>query len=670
MCGIAGVLNLREPRPIDETLLMRMNGILKHRGPDESGIYVDRWVGLAHARLSVVGLESGTQPISNEDETLWIVFNGEIFNHVELRRDLEKRGHRFRTDTDTEVILHAYEEHGTGCVNLFNGQFAFALWDSSRQMLFLARDRVGIRPLFFTRCGDRLVFGSEVKALFLAPGVERRLDPRSLLEVTTLWSTLPGRTAFAGIEELPPGHVMTVRDGRIERHRYWRTPASEPSDMWSGTIGEAAEAVEAVLTDAVRLRLRSDVEVGAYLSGGLDSSLITAIVAERFDSRVRTFSVAFEEARFDESDHQREMVRHLGLDHTEARLENTDIASMLEQVIWHTEGPLLRTGPVPLYRLSGLVSDHGLKVVLTGEGADEVFGGYDIFKEAKVRRFWGKSPDSRWRHLLLVRLYPYVFADRDRSRGPLRAFFARSLADPDDPLYSHRVRWNNGARNGGLLHDDWRSTLAGYDPVEEIARTLPADFGRRTHLSQAQALEMESFLSGYLLSSQGDRVAMAHSVEGRFPFLDHRLIELASRIPDRWKIRALDEKHLLKQVAARHVPESIVRRRKQPYRAPIQEAVGGPGEGAAGPLDHLLAPDAVVRSGIFDLAKVSHLRRRLREGHVLGEVQSMAAMLVLSVQMLHEHFVGGFPRIAEAREPDRMIRRSGEPSRAVAGGAS
>jgi asparagine synthase (glutamine-hydrolysing) len=668
MCGLAGVLNIREPRPIDETLLRRMNGILKHRGPDESGIYVDPWIGLAHARLSIVGLESGTQPISNEDETLWIVFNGEIFNHVELRHQLEARGHRFRTDTDTEVILHAYEDHGTDCVHLFNGQFAFALWDSSTHTLVLARDRVGVRPLFFTRCGDTLVFGSEIKALFLAPGVERRLDPHALLETTTLWSTLPGRTAFAGIEELPPGHVMTVRGSRIERQRYWRTPASEPSDMWSGTIEEAAEAVEAMLIDAVRLRLRSDVEVGSYLSGGLDSSLIAAIVANGLDSHVRTFSVAFEEARFDESEHQREMVRHLGLDHTEARLGNADIASKLERVIWHTEAPLLRTGPVPLHRLSGVVADHGLKVVLTGEGADEVFGGYDIFKEAKVRRFWGKAPDSRWRHLLLERLYPYVFADRDRSRGPLRAFFARSLSDPEDPVFSHRVRWSNGARNGALLHEDLRSSLAGYDPVEEIARALPADFGRRTHLAQAQTLEMESFLPGYLLSSQGDRVAMAHSVEGRFPFLDHRLIELAARIPDRWKIRGLDEKHILKRVAARHLPEAIARRRKQPYRAPIGEAFGGV-DGLAGPLDHLLTPGAIARSGIFDPAKVSHLRRRLREGHVLGEVQNMAAMLVLSVQTLHEHFVSGFPRIVEAREPDRVVRRLGEPNRAVAGGA-
>lgn len=666
MCGLAGVLNLREPRPIDETLLRRMNGILKHRGPDESGIYLDPWIGLAHSRLSIVGLESGTQPLSNEDETLWIVFNGEIFNHIELRNDLESRGHRFRTDTDTEVIVHAYEEHGADCVHLFNGQFSFALWDSSTRTLFLARDRVGVRPMFFTQCGDTLVFGSEIKALFLAPGVERSLDPHSLLETTTLWSTLPGRTAFAGVEELPPGHVMTVRGGRIERRRYWRTPMSEPSDMWSGTIEEAAEAVEAVLTDAVRLRLRSDVEVGAYLSGGLDSSLIAAIVAKGFDSQVRTFSVAFDEARFDESEHQREMVRHLGLDHTEARLGNAAIAQMLEKVIWHTEVPLLRTGPVPLYRLSGLVADHGLKVVLTGEGADEVFGGYDIFKEAKVRRFWGKAPDSKWRHLLLERLYPYVFADRDRSSGPLRAFFARSLSDPEDPLYSHRVRWSNGARNGTLLHDDLCSSLAGYDPVAELARELPADFGRRTHLSQAQALEIESFLPGYLLSSQGDRVAMAHSVEGRFPFLDHRLIELATRMPDRWKLRGLDEKHILKRVAKRHLPESIAQRRKQPYRAPIREAFGGAG-GRGGPLDHLLAPDAVARSGMFDLDKVSHLRRRLREGHVLGEGQSMAAMLVLSVQLLHERFVSDFPRIVEAREPDRVARRLGEPSRAVAG---
>lgn len=670
MCGLAGVLNLREPRPIDESLLRRMNGILRHRGPDESGIYLDPWIGLAHARLSIVGLEKGTQPISNEDETLWVVFNGEIYNHVELRADLEARGHRFGTDTDTEVIVHAFEEHGIECVHRFNGQFAFALWNSVERTLVLARDRLGVRPLFYARNGETLVFGSEIKALFLAPGMGRSIDTRALLETVTLWSTLPGRTAFYGVEEVPPGHVMTVRDGHVEQRRYWSPPVPDAGDMWAGSLAEASDAVEELFVDAVRLRLRSDVEVGAYLSGGLDSSLTTSVVARRFDSRIRTFSVAFEEGRFDESSHQAEVVRHLGLDHSEARMRNEDIASMLDDVVWHTEAPLLRTGPVPLHRLSALVSEHGLKVVLTGEGADEVFGGYDIFKEAKVRRFWGRAPQSKWRHRLLERLYPYVFSDRSRSSGPVRQFYARSLGDPEDPLFSHRVRWSNSARNRTFLHDDVHASLGTYDPVAEIADRLPPDFHRRTHLSRAQALEMDTFLSGYLLSSQGDRVAMAHSVEGRFPFLDHRLIELASRMPDHWKLRGLDEKHILKRVGAKHLPARVARRRKQPYRAPIREAFGGTGPGG-GPLDALLEPEAIARAGVFDADKVSHLRRRLRAGHTLGEVQSMAVALVLTTQLLHERFVSDFPRIVEARRPDRLIRRTDVASvRAAAVGGS
>jgi len=663
MCGIAGVLNLLDPRPIDETLLLRMNAMLRHRGPDESGIYVDPWIGLAHARLSIVGLENGAQPIANEDETVWIVFNGEIYNHVELRADLVARGHRFSTATDTEVIVHAFEEYGTDCVERFNGQFSFAIWNSVERTLFLARDRFGVRPLFFTRHGDTLVFGSEIKALFLVPDIERRIDPRSLVQTATLWSTLPGRTSFKGVEELPPGHVMTVRRGRIEQRRYWSPPVPQPDEAWTGTLDEAADAIEEIFIDAVRLRLRADVEVGAYLSGGLDSSLTTAVVARLFDRGVRTFSVAFEEKRFDESDQQHEVVRLLGLNHSEVRMSNADIASSLEDVVWHTEAPLLRTGPIPLFRLSKLVADQGLKVVLTGEGADEVFGGYDIFKEAKVRRFWAKTPNSKWRHRLLERLYPYVFGDATRSGGAIRAFYSHSLSDPDDPVFSHRVRWRNSGRNRTLLQDDLHDALGEYDPVAELVERLPHHFGRRSHLSQAQTLEMDTFLSGYLLSSQGDRVAMANSVEGRFPFLDHRLLDLTARLPDHWKLRGLDEKHVLKRIAHNHLPPSLGRRRKQPYRAPIREAFRA--SGSADPLQDLMHPDAIAQAGIFDVHKVSFLSRRLRDGRDLGEVQSMAVMLVLTVQMLDRRFVRNFPTSHEVRIPDRVVRRTGAPTRAA-----
>lgn len=657
MCGLAGLLNLRDPRPLDEGLLRRMTSLLRHRGPDESGLYVDPWIGMAHARLSIVGLERGTQPISNEDGTVWVVFNGEIFNHVELRRDLERRGHRFRTDTDTEVIVHAWEEHGEACVHLFNGQFAFALWDSADRTLLLARDRLGIRPLFYARAGDRLVFGSEIKALMLAPGVPRSLDPAAILETATLWTTLPGRTAFEGVEQLPPGHVLTVRHGRVERRRYWAPPSPRPEEMWRGTLEEADEAVEAVLVDAVRLRLRSDVEVGAYLSGGLDSSLVASIVARRFDASLRTFSVAFEEPRYDESSHQGVMARYLGVRHDEVRIRNVDIGSALSDVVWHTEAPLTRTGPVPLFHLSRLVRDRGLKVVLTGEGADEIFGGYEIFKEDKIRRFWGRAPESAWRPRLLERLYPYMFGESERSGRMLRAFYAGSLDDPDDPLFSHRVRWRNGARNAGLLHPDVRAELLGRgtDPVGAIAAGLPPDFTRRSPLARAQALEMETFLGGYLLSSQGDRVAMAHSVEGRFPFLDHRLVELSFRLPDRWKLRGLDEKHLLKRIAGRHLPAGVARRRKQPYRAPVHETLG---QAAGAPaLRDLLHPDRVARAGIFDPAKVDRLARRLEEHVAPGEGSSMAIMLVLTTQLLHDRFVLGFPSVVDERPPDRVVRR-------------
>ena len=655
MCGIAGTVSLDGPLPIEEDLLRRMASLLGHRGPDESGLYLDPCAGLAHARLSIIGLEGGAQPIGNEDGTLWIVYNGEVFNYIELRQELRSKGHRFSTETDTEVVLHLYEELGPGCVERLNGQFAFAIWDARKRELFLARDRVGIRPLFFTQQADRLLFASEIKALFLDEGVERALDPVSLVQVLTFWSTLSGRTPFKGISELPPGHWLMLRNGSVTQRRYWDVPVGDDGDRWTGSLDEAVDALEELFVDAVRLRLRADVPVGAYLSGGLDSSLTTAIIAKHFNNRLRTFSVRFEEARFDETPYQQELVRHLGTDHSEVLFRNGDFHTWVDDVVWHCETPLLRSGPVPLFRLSQLVRERGFKVVVAGEGADEVFGGYNIFKEAKVRRFWARQPASTWRPRLLERLYPYVFDDPARARHVLQRFYAVAPGDLADPLFSHRVRWKNSGRNTMFLADPVRDGLAGYDPLEEVASRLGASFASRTPLGQAQTLEMDVFLANYLLSSQGDRVGMAHSVEGRVPFLDHRVIAFAFGLPDLWKIRGLDEKHIVKRLARRYLPPSITDRPKQPYRAPIREAV------AAGPgydhLERVLGDGSLSQAGLFDADKVRLLRRRLKEGKAMSEAQGQAVMGILTTQLLHDRFVEHFPRDVPPREPARAIRR-------------
>src|SRR5262245_13111367 len=407
MCGIAGVLSLRG-EPVERTLLERMIGRVRHRGPDDVGTHVSRNVGLAHARLSILDLAGGAQPMHNEDRSVSIVFNGEIFNYVELREELRRRGHRFRTQCDTEVLLRLYEDEGTDCVRRLNGQWAFAIWDAVRQRLLLSRDRLGVRPLFYTVADQRLLFGSEIKALLAVPGVSREIDLTALDQIFTFWVSLPPRTAFAGIRELPPGHSMTVHDGRLQVAPHWKLDFGDLEAPQERSEEDAAEQLLELLRDATRIRLRSDVPVGSYLSGGLDSSIVTALIRKLDAAALTTFSVSFEDVELDESPYQDEVVRALGTEHRRLVCTRGDIARVFPEVVWHTEKPILRSAPAPLYLLSGLVREHGFKVVLTGEGSDEMLGGYDIFKEAKIRRFCAARPESSRRPLLLRRLYPYL----------------------------------------------------------------------------------------------------------------------------------------------------------------------------------------------------------------------------------------------------------------------
>jgi asparagine synthase (glutamine-hydrolysing) len=406
MCGIAGIVETHGREP-DLDALQRMVELIRYRGPDAQATHVSGPCALGHARLSIVDLATGQQPMSNGDGRLWLVFNGEIYNHVELRAALEAKGHRFRTRSDTEVILHLYEEYGEACVERMNGQWAFALWDERRQQLFMARDQPGIAPLFYAQHEGRLLFGSEMKSILGFPDFPRRIDPRALDNLMTTWSVVPPRGLFEGVVELPPGHMLTFRDGQVTVRRYFELAYDEIDEATPGP--ELCERVLAELVDAARLRFqRSDVPVGAYLSGGLDSTLIASIVRRFTDVPLRTFSVRFEDAEFDEGRYQDEARSYLGVEHQELMCRKDDIARHFPDVIWHAERSVVRTAPAPMYLLSGLVRDAGYKVVLTGEGADEMFGGYDIFKEAKVRRWIAQKPGSRLRPLLLRRLYPYL----------------------------------------------------------------------------------------------------------------------------------------------------------------------------------------------------------------------------------------------------------------------
>ncbi|HSJ54485.1 MAG TPA: asparagine synthase (glutamine-hydrolyzing) [Anaerolineae bacterium] len=650
MCGIAGVLNLVHKPPAELATLGRMLGAIRHRGPDEFGIYRDAHACLGNARLSILDLSGGQQPIGNQDGSLWIVYNGEVFDYVELRLELEARGHRFTTRTDTEVVLHLYEEHGPACLERLNGQFAMAIWDVRERCLFLARDRLGVRPLFYTIVGGQLLFASEIKALLAHPNVKAELDPDSLDQVFTFWSTLSPRTAFRNIVEVPPGHYLQAREGQVTVQSYW-APDLTPDPDGSRTGQDYLEELESLLIDATRIRLRADVPVGAYLSGGLDSSITAAIIRKYNGNRLDTFSIAFEDPQFDESQFQRRMAAALGTDHRVAYCTSPDIGAVFPEVIWHTETPVLRTAPAPMFLLSRLVRDHALKVVLTGEGADEFLAGYDIFKEMKIRRFWARDPESQIRPLLLKRLYPDISGLASSSGAYLAAFFRQGLADTDSPFYSHAIRWANTARIRCFLLRGSEASHSGRNGYPEPPAPPPA-FQHWSHLGQAQYLEISIFLSQYLLSSQGDRMGMAHSVEGRFPFLDHRLVEFCNRLPAGLKLRGLTEKWLLRQLGRKLLPPDIWQRPKRPYRAPIHRSFFGPA--APEYVPELLSEPALRESALFDPGAVARLERKARQGSRLNEVDSMALVGILSTQWVYHHFVKGFrPPLLR---PDDLIK--------------
>jgi len=662
VCGIAGVVNRRPglAPPSLETLAI-MAGALAHRGPDEYGIYRDKEAGLSHARLSIIDLASGQQPLTNERGTLWISFNGEIFNYLELREELLARGHAFRTRSDTEVIVHAYEEWGDQAFERLNGQWAVALWDAERRALVLARDPFGVRPLFVAEHQGRLFFASEVKAIFAADaGVPRQLDPTGIDQVFTLWTTVSPRTVFEGIEELEPGSVRTY-EGRQVRHARSYEP-SYPVDAaagFRGSLGDAVVEVRAALEQATSLRmLRADVPVGSYLSGGLDSSLVAALGLRAKGARFHTFSLRFEDAEYDETPFQRAMADRLGSEHAEVLVSRGDIARVFPDVIFHTERPILRTAPAPLFLLSKLVHEAGIKVVLTGEGADEMFAGYDLFREAKVRRFWGAQPTSTWRPRLLERLYPYLERSPVAQRAVARQFFGRGLERRHEPGFGHDPRWSSTSALKRLFSADLRARIGAADARGTFLGNLPTEFSRWSALAQDQYIEVRTLLSGYLLSSQGDRMLMANSVEGRFPFLDRRVVALADSLPPAYKLRVLDEKHVLKRAATDLVPPAIVARPKQPYRAP--DALSFSTAEGQEWMAEVASPQAVKEAGCFEPEAVGRLLAKCSSRAAIGQfsnADNMGVVGILSTQLLHHHFIRRRPFAAPPAKIRTMVDR-------------
>jgi asparagine synthase (glutamine-hydrolysing) len=638
MCGISGIYNPGQV-PVSPDAVRSMLQQIQYRGPDESGIYMGEGVGLGSVRLSIIDLAQGQQPMSDEAREFWIVFNGEIFNYIELRDELISLGYRFRTGSDTEVLLLLFKHYREKCLEKLNGQFAFAIWDTRKKELFLGRDRVGIRPLYYYREGKIFVFGSEIKCLMESGHVKAEVDPESLNRVFTFWTIPSPGTMFKGVKELPPGHYMVVREHETEIKPYWELSfRGESGGAGTRSLSDSMEEFESILADSVRLRLRADVPVAAYLSGGIDSSATTWLIKQIEPGVLNTFSLGFESREFDETAFQQSVAEQLDTTHRSITCKNSDIADNFAQVLWHTEIPILRTGAVPMFLLSGLVNDNGIKVVITGEGADEFLGGYNIFKEAIIREFWSREPSSKIRPLLLQKLYPYLAQFQGRNSALLKMFFGYRLNDTHSPVYSHLIRWNNSLHIKEHISKEFLGGVAP-DPVESFISTLPEGFGDLDLLSRAQWLESTLFMSGYLLSSQGDRMGMAHSVEGRYPFLDHRVMEFCSKLPWNHKIRGLNEKYLLKKLMNGRLPDQVVHRPKQAYRAPVASSLSS--EKAPEYLREVLSPGMLGKFGIFNTASVGKLLGKMEEGKTVTENENMAVAGILSTQILMDMFASG-----------------------------
>lgn len=634
MCGIAGIIDYSgktDGRSVTEQMLK----VISYRGPDESGIYDSLFATLGNVRLSIIDIQGGQQPLSDPSGRYWISFNGEIFNYKELRENLEKRGNIFRTFSDTEVLVQLYAAYGYKCLNLLNGQFAFVIWDNQAEELFIARDRIGIRPFFFNINNGVFSFASEIKAIFQQSKISREFSSEGLVQVFTFWTTITPNTAFRNIFELPPGCYGYFNRNGLRTKSYWEL--NFENDRQAVTLTDAMDKFNEIFSHAVRIRLRADVEVAAYLSGGIDSSAAVSYIKNLEPGILNTFSIGFTEKAFDESNYQKEAVKYFDTRHKSYVCSSEEIAAAFPDVIWHSEIPLTRTAPTPMFLLSRLVRENNIKVVVTGEGSDELLGGYDIFKETMIRRFWASHPDSSLRPLLLKRLYQYIPQISQAGTTTIKMFFKYKLEDTDNPFYSHLLRWNNSNHIKKHFSDRVLEDTRSFSPINYLNEKLPEGFNSWDPLSKAQWLETSIFMSGYLLSSQGDRMSMANSVEGRYPFLDYRLIEYCNSLPSNLKLRGLTEKYLLRKLLKNRIPESIINRTKQPYRAPVNNVFIS--ENAPEYVKEMLSGDITRKVNVFDYKSLESLLAKVKRSGVSSEMDDMVITSVLSTHLLYTQFI-------------------------------
>ena len=598
MCGIAGIYHYGNGRAVDRDLLLGMRDRLTHRGPDDAGMRVEGPIGLAHRRLSIVDLSvAGRNPILSEDETRWIVLNGEVYDVLARRAELEAKGHRFRSRTDTEVILHLYEESGVEVVHEMNGMFAFALWDGPRRRLLVVRDRMGKKPLYWRADGGTFAFASEIKALLADPAAPRAVDPRALHAYLTLQYVPSPDSILAGVRKLPPGHLLIVTPDGVEERRWWAPPAGECVERGDA---EAEEELRTLLASAVERRFMSDVPLGAFLSGGIDSSVVCALMARQMDRPVKTFTIGFEGAPEDERVHARVVARHLGAEHHEF-VVRPDALSILPWLVWHMDEPLADPSTLPTWAVSEMARQH-VTVVLSGDGGDETFAGYETYRMAAAYARVDRIPGS-------LRAAAAGAVEALAHAGVGREGWARRFVRlGQDPVERHLGVMAIAAPGDvtAVLAPVVRAALAADDP---FARLRPHVAGLDRCAPQTLLhLDLSTYMTDDVLAKV-DRMSMAHALEVRSPLLDTRVVEFAARLPYRLKWRAGTSKWLLKKVAADLLPPAIMARGKQGFAVPLEHWFGGRFDAFVA---DTLSTAALARRGLFDPEGVTRLIGRAR----------------------------------------------------------
>ena len=612
MCGIAGIVAIEGLDQDAPRRAVAMRDVLTHRGPDEAGLRCDPRAVLAHRRLSIVDLRSGQQPLANEDETVWVVFNGEIYNHAEVRRDLERDGHRYRTKSDTETIVHAYEQWGEACVDRFRGMFAFALWDSANRRLLLVRDRLGIKPLYWALAGNTLIFGSEIKALLASSLIEPQVNDDALPEALGTRYVSGTGTLFRGIQKLLPGHLLVFQTGGIRVRQYWDVPVDRPKpEPHDFDPRDVVADFRTLLQESVRLRLMSDVPLGMFLSGGIDSSAIAALMAPMIGRPLQTFSVAFHDRAFNELEYAREVARAINADAHEIVINDRDFFGALPRLVWHEDEPIAHPSSVPLYFVSALARRH-VTVVLTGEGSDEILAGYGKYP----RIAWNWRAGTVYERMLPLAIRRAVSAGVAGLPGRAGRYAKRSFLGMDRT--AEAMCFDNFA---SIRLEDQQRLLA---PHRRSAAGASRAYGpsvayfdypgsHSTLLDRMLYADVKTYLVELLMKQ--DQMSMAASIESRVPFLDHKLVEFVARLPDEWKLAGWTGKRLLREAMKGLVPESVLHRRKLGFPVPF---AGWTREAWNGVAREVLLDRRSRERGVLDPTAVDRLLRDHREGRVEG----------------------------------------------------